>query len=200
MSGPSNAAATFVRLLTLLVAAGLFAGGAFGQSIPPYVGSGPLLPLILQMPQNSWLKVNANFYSDVWTPADLEPLDNGATASRRRPDHPGVEQLRVGQQPRRPDHLRRGPRQLLGQRRLSLALQQSAVGARGAAQRDTVTDPVVGNTTVDGVDNAPISSHTYDNNIFLPIVDRFMTWGGAAYDNGQSYSTWLGDAIRRNRA
>src|SRR6266487_5723034 len=58
---------------------GVPAGFAGAQSVPGYVFSGPLLPLILQMPQHGWLKVNTNLYSDVWTPADLEPLNNGAT-------------------------------------------------------------------------------------------------------------------------
>src|SRR5690606_23352209 len=33
----------------------------------------------------------------------------------------------------------------------------------------------------------PASAHTYDNNIFLPIVDRFLTLGGAADSNGGHY-------------
>ena len=40
---------------------------------------------------------------------------------------------------------------------------------------------------VDGPDRAPASAHTYDNNIFLPIIDRFLTFGGAAYNNGGPY-------------
>ena len=37
---------------------------------------------------------------------------------------------------------------------------------------------------IDGVMNAPIAAHTYDNSEFLPIADRWMTWGGAAYNTG----------------
>jgi hypothetical protein len=37
---------------------------------------------------------------------------------------------------------------------------------------------------IDGVLNAPIAAHTYDNSEFLPIADRWMTWGGAAYNTG----------------
>ncbi len=42
---------------------------------------------------------------------------------------------------------------------------------------------------IDGVDEAPApaSAHTYDNNIYLPIIDRFVTFGGAAYNNGSSF-------------
>src|SRR3569833_132697 len=64
-----------VRFVTL-VAAVLFAQSALAQSAPPpYVFASSLLPRLLQMPQNSWLRVDANLYSDVWTPPDLEPLD-----------------------------------------------------------------------------------------------------------------------------
>ena len=38
--------------------------------------------------------------------------------------------------------------------------------------------------TVDGIFNAPISAHTYDNSEYLPLIDRFVTFGGAAYNTG----------------
>lgn len=37
---------------------------------------------------------------------------------------------------------------------------------------------------VDGVFNAPTAAHTYDNNEYLPIADRFITLGGAAFSIG----------------
>ncbi|MCB1866242.1 MAG: hypothetical protein KDG50_12530 [Chromatiales bacterium] len=37
---------------------------------------------------------------------------------------------------------------------------------------------------VDGADNAPTAAHTYDNNEYLPIADRFIVFGGAAWDSG----------------
>ena len=54
--------------LAMVLAGSSLAGAALAQSIPPYVGSGELLPLMLQMPRTRWLQVNANLYSDVWTP------------------------------------------------------------------------------------------------------------------------------------
>lgn len=41
--------------------------------------------------------------------------------------------------------------------------------------------------TVDGPAHSPISSHTYDNNEFLPVADRFITFGGAAYGSGSNF-------------
>ncbi|MCH9699465.1 MAG: hypothetical protein K0U68_15305 [Gammaproteobacteria bacterium] len=42
--------------------------------------------------------------------------------------------------------------------------------------------------TVGGIFDAPISSHTYDNSEFLPIADRFITFGGASYTLGGSFN------------
>jgi hypothetical protein len=39
----------------------------------------------------------------------------------------------------------------------------------------------------DGALNAPISSHTYDNQEFLPQLDRFITFGGASYNAGRIF-------------
>jgi hypothetical protein len=41
--------------------------------------------------------------------------------------------------------------------------------------------------TVDGALNAPISSHTYDNQEFLPLADRFISFGGASYNAGRLF-------------
>ena len=42
---------------------------------------------------------------------------------------------------------------------------------------------------IDGPDKAPASAHTYDNTIFLPILDRLLVLGGAADSNGGHYLT-----------
>ena len=40
---------------------------------------------------------------------------------------------------------------------------------------------------VDGAMNAPTSSHTYDNQEFLPNLDRFITFGGAKFNARQQF-------------
>jgi len=185
MSGHSNATTTFVRWLILLVTAGLLAGGAFGQSIPPYVGSGPLLPLILQMPANSWLQVNANSYSDVWTPASREPLDMG---SPQNPSKIILPWSGFAWDSNRGDIILYGGGHANYPGNDVYRWHSSSLQwERASLPSEIYNDPVAGFLTVDGVDNSPIASHTYDNNIFLPIADRFQTWGGATYNNGFFY-------------
>ena len=40
---------------------------------------------------------------------------------------------------------------------------------------------------IDGLSNAPIAARTYDNSEFLAIADRFVTFGGAAYNSGRFF-------------
>ena len=40
---------------------------------------------------------------------------------------------------------------------------------------------------VDGPNNAPPSAHTYDSSEFLPIIDRFVVFGGAAFNTGRYF-------------
>lgn len=48
---------------------------------------------------------------------------------------------------------------------------------------DVVTN-ATGHQTIDGPLHSPISSHTYSNNNYLPKLDRFITFGGAAHSSG----------------
>jgi hypothetical protein len=152
------------------------------QVAPPYVYSGPLLPLLMQMPENSWLKANAGPYSAAWTPDDLEPLDNGVTHTPAKIILPWSGFAWDSN---------RGDIILWGGGHANYSGNDvyrwhsgTLLWERAALPSEIRSDPVVGFLAIDGPDNAPISSHTYDNNIFLPIADRMLTWGGATYNNG----------------
>ncbi len=168
-------AAAFVVLLFSLCASAV-------TQPPAYVFSGPLLPLLLQMPENSWLVANANVYSSVWTPPELEPLAGGAPAS---PSRIIAAWSGFGWDSNRGDLILFGgghanyPGNDVYRWRSSSLLWE-----RASLPSEILTDPLLGQIAIDGVDSAPISSHTYDNNLFLPIADRLLTWGGAAYNSG----------------
>ena len=174
------------RFLTL-VAAVVFTQSALAQSAPPpYVFASSLLPQLLQMPQNSWLRVNANLYSDVWTPPDLEPLDqDGVTHT---PSKIILAWSGFAWDSNRGDLIIYGG----GHANYSgndvyRWHASSLLWERASLPSDVVASPFPNFNAIDGVDNAPSAAHTYDNNIFLPIVDRFFTFGGAAYNNGGPY-------------
>lgn len=48
------------------------------------------------------------------------------------------------------------------------------------------------------VDNAaPQSAHTYDNSLYLPVNNMFITFGGAAYNSGGNFRTNIGGVVER---
>jgi hypothetical protein len=161
---------------------GVVAAPVSAQSFPGYVFSGPLLPLILQMPANSWLLANANLYNEVWTPPELEPLFDGSPAPPSKIIVPWSSFAWDSNRGRL--MLWGGGHANYSGNDLYLWDATTLLWKRGSYPSEITTDPVIQQIAIDGVDNAPISSHTYDNQLFLPIVDRFITFGGAAYNNG----------------
>ena len=150
---------------------------------PPYVFSGPLLPLLLQMPENTWLHANANLYSNVWTSPSLEPLDGCCT---QPPSKIIVAWSGFAWDSNRGDLILWGgghanyPGNDVYRWHSSTLLWE-----RASLPSEIQTDPVAriqSPSTASTMRRSP--SHTYDNNLFLPMADRFLTWGGAAYDNG----------------
>lgn len=70
----------------------------------------------------------------------------------------------------------------------------SGVWGRGSlpSRMEQLTDASTGTpaTTWLAVDRAaPQSAHTYDNNLYLPINDRFLTFGGATFNAGGGFTT-----------
>src|SRR5450755_2151135 len=144
-----------------------------------------MLPLLVQMPANSWLQVNANLFSDVWTSPDLEPLDGSGT-------HPPSKIILAWSgfawdQNRGDIILYGGGHANYSGNDVYRWHTSTLQWERASLPSEIRDDPVSGFQAIDGVDNAPSSAHTYKNNMFLPIADRFLTWGGAAYDNGGAY-------------
>ena len=77
------------------------------------------------------------------------------------------------------------------------------VGSSLRWERASLPSEVVRNTesffttlyeAVDGPFAAPTSAHTYDNSEFLPINDRFVTFGGASFNTGHYFE--LGNGRR----
>ena len=153
------------------------------------------LPAILaqlkSLPENQWWLASRNAFSDSWTPAELRPLNNGKPASPSR-----VITAWGGF--------------AWDSRRSELWLFGGGHGdysgnevyrwraADGLWQRASLPSEIVrdGNgidMAVDGVDAAPAASHPYANNVYLPRLDRLLSFGGAAYNNGGAWRRTIAD-------
>ena len=154
-----------------------------------------LQAIVSSMPEGSWQRVNLNNYSAAWTPSDLRPLFGGgvlppskiilAWSSFAWDSNRGNLFLYGGGHANyrgNDTYLWRGSTQRWERGSLPSEMTKTPLGAWNA---------------VDGADKAPAAAHTYDNTIFLPILDRVLVLGGAADSNGGHYLTQsTPDALR----
>ena len=161
--------------------------GSVTVSVQSAVSGSSLMERIASAPEGSWIKVNTNRFEDVWTPV----------AQRAR-----VNDLPIGK-----------PHKIItawGAMTWDDNRRQLIIWGGGHAdyagndvyrfdagtlrwERASLPSAVVqpfGDArffTSDGAANAPVSSHTYDNLEFLPLLDRMVTFGGAIYNTGQYF-------------
>ncbi len=174
------------RLLMLVVAATMtLAITARADTALPVVG-GPLLDAIAAMPEGQWKRVNRNLYSDAWTPAELRPLNHDSN----EPPWKIIDAWSgYAWDSRRGDvilygggHANYSGNDVYRWRSTSMSWERASLPSEIAQIYATA-----GFMAIDGADHAPASAHTYDNNIYLPVIDRFLTWGGALYNTGSAY-------------
>ncbi|MCB1792632.1 MAG: hypothetical protein KDJ24_20150, partial [Gammaproteobacteria bacterium] len=146
-----------------------------------------LLDILDSTPEGDWVRVNLNFYQDVWAPSELQPLKGltvsspskiiGAWSSFAWDSKRGDLLIYGG------GHANSTGNDMYRWRGTTRMWERASVPSE-IFILDPLRDIL---TAIDGVDAAPASAHTYDNNVYLPIFDRFLTFGGAAADNGGPY-------------
>lgn len=154
-----------------------------------------LLDALRATPEGEWVRVNENSFNSVWTPTYLRPL--------------------VGPSPAPPSKIieawsgfawdsNRGDLIIYGGGHANYAGNDvyrwrgtTGLWERASLPSQITLDGAGQDVTVDGPDYAPVSAHTYDNNVFLPNIDRFLTFGGAKYAASGPYTRDRGDGTAR---
>lgn len=157
---------------------------AAGQQIYPHAS----LDLIAAAPENSWIKLNTNTFQSAWSPADSRWMTGGNAAEG--PDAITRCWASFGWDSNHSRLVIWG-----GGHANSWANEVYTWSAhtRQWAHAFYCTDMVTAlGKPVDG-NNSPVSSHTYANNVYLPILDRFFIGGGAAQPGGGPFRVWDGD-------
>ena len=155
-----------------------------GPAGPPPDLSG-LIGIIAALPEGEWSRVNLNNYSDVWTPDDLRPL-----LGLSNPPPSKIIQAWSGYA----WDSNRGDLVLFGGGHANYSGNDvyrwhgsTRLWERASLPSEVKQDNLGNWMAVDGPDAAPASAHTYRNNIFLPLIDRLVVFGGAANSNGGAY-------------
>jgi hypothetical protein len=167
------------RLLAVAAVAAITPGIAAAQ---PALGN--LSTILAAMPESSWVKVNLNPFSAAWTPVDLQvPPYNG----------PSKPHAIIAAWSSFAWDGNRGDLILFGGGHANYAGNEvycwhgtSQLWERASVPSEVrlIDSTYLKYTAIDGAFNAPASSHTYDNQLFLKRLDRFVTFGGAAFNSG----------------
>lgn len=141
------------------------------------------------VPENSWVKLNLNEFEDVYTPLDQRPKPADAP-SVGSPHSIILAWSSMAWDSNRGDlifwgggHANYPGNEVYRWRSETLRWERSSLPSEVIRVRDDVALY----EAVDGPFNAPPAAHTYDNSEFLPNSDRFITFGGAAFNTGRYF-------------
>ena len=139
--------------------------------------------ILTAIPENNWVRVNLNHFEDVWT-----PFEHRANGGNRQPAAVIGAWSSMAWDSERGDlifwgggHANYPGNEVYRWRSSSLEWESASLPS------EVVEVALKQFEAVDGYLNAPTSSHTYDNSEYLPIVDRFVTFGGAAWNTGGAF-------------
>ena len=144
-----------------------------------------LLGLLAAIPEGEWVRANLNAYSDVWSPPDLRPLYGLGNPA---PYKIILAWSSVAWDPNRGDlWLFGGGHANYPGNDVYRWRGSTRMWERASLPSEIKQDDLGNWQAVDGWDNAPASAHTYDNNMFFPHIDRFIAFGGAAFNSGGAW-------------
>ena len=155
---------------------------------PAPAGSDELMNVLTTIPSGSWVKVNRNRFDEVWTPKAQRATYNNVQVGDPRKIITAWGSLAWDANRRQVIIWGGGHADYAGNDVYRFDVRR--LRWERAALPSAVVKPFDDQQffTTDGALNAPISSHTYDNLEFLPVLDRFITFGGASYNAGKYFT------------
>ncbi len=143
--------------------------------------------LLALAPENSWVKLNTNRYDDAWVPLEQRPNPPEAPAVGS-PHSIILAWSSMAWDANRGNIITWGGGHANYPGNETYIWESSTLSwTRGSLSSEVKLVSGVQYEAVDGVFNAPIAAHTYDNSEFFPILDKFVTFGGAAFNTGTRF-------------
>ena len=153
-----------------------------------------VLDLVRSAPAGSWIHASQNAVSSVWTPG---PDQNDFTVMGGEMNRIIYAWSSFAWDSNRSDmiiygggHANYGGNDVYTWNGSNLLWERSSLPSRVDL---TLVGGYFYGFAADGAMNAPQSAHTYDNTVFLKTSDRYLTFGGAAFNNGGQYFKANGD-------
>ncbi len=166
--------------------------------LPPSVVLGVTFPvdptvafgrILSEMHENEWSKLNINRFDTVWTPRELVPSTPG-NFFQGSPRSVIQAWSSMAWDPNRGDLIFFGGGHANYTGNDVYRWRSSTLEWERASLPTNLEFASYGSglfRTVDGELNSPLSAHTYDNSEFLPLADRFVSFGGATIPSGNAW-------------
>jgi hypothetical protein len=151
-----------------------------------------MLDLIAAAPANSWIKANTNTISSVFPASDYRPWFMAGPG-----DPSAIIRCWSGfgwDSNRSRLCIFGGGHANYSGNDFYIFDMRTRTWQLGFTPSEAIVNAAGGFETVDGPFKAPMSAHTYGNNNYLPVLDRFITFGGANHSSGGAMV--LSDASR----
>jgi hypothetical protein len=149
--------------------------------------------IVDDMPSNSWKKINNNNVNDVWTPLELRspygvsgksPMDAIIKAwSSSAWDKNRSRLILWG-----------GGHANTSANDVYTFDANTGLWSLAFYPSDYYEVPGSKHSPICGGWRQPCSAHTYDNQVYAPIIDRFLTFGGAQHGDGGKWLLYDGDS------
>jgi len=164
---------------TIVDATGLTASGTVTVDVIGSASFGELMSVLAAAPEGSWVKLNRNLFSSVWTPKEQRPC-----SGYNQPSRVITAWGSMAFDSNRGDLIFWGGGHANYCGNEVYRFRLSTLQWERASLPSAIYSPLgdLQYAAVDGTLRAPIASHTYDNQEFLPQIDRFITFGGAKYN------------------
>ena len=185
-----------VATISILAAFCTTARAEYGCSPESAADLSALVDEMAMVPEGSWVRANRNSIADVFSPSELRP---SAGALRSTPEKIIRAWSGFAWDCRRGDlmifgggHANYPGNDTYRWRATTRRWERMSLPSDVERFLDTAVY-----TAIDGAFAAPVGAHTYDNNIYLPTVDRFLVLGGSLWNTGGPFETPAGPNATR---
>lgn len=155
-------------------------------------GQNDVLNVLAGMSDGSWAKLNTNTFQSVWTPMELRAMSNTSYSSQ--PESIITAWSSFAWDSNRSQmwlygggHANYAGNEMYTFNTSTFQWQRASLPSDVTKYSDGGYDFYIPKAPDNG-NYSPQSAHTYDNTVYLPRADRYVTFGGGGFNHGYGYN------------
>lgn len=160
-------------------------------------GQAELLTVLSGMTDGSWAKLNSNTFQSVWTPEELRAMSGTSYSSQ--PESIINAWSSFAWDSNRSQlwiygggHANYAGNEMYTFNTSTFQWQRASLPSEVTKYTDALGYNYYIPNAPDNGNISPQSAHTYDNTVYLPRADRYVTFGGGGFNHGYGYNQIVG--------